>query len=51
MNIGSVSFGGRVRSALEKRVVEPALSPDGKSLVFFQIDQWEQTIMLVNHFR
>jgi Tol biopolymer transport system component/DNA-binding winged helix-turn-helix (wHTH) protein len=35
----------------EKRVVEPALSPDGKSLVFFQIDQWEQTIMLVNHFR
>jgi Tol biopolymer transport system component/DNA-binding winged helix-turn-helix (wHTH) protein len=35
----------------EKRVVEPALSPDGKALVFFQIDQWEQTIMLVNHFR
>ena len=35
----------------EKRVVQPALSPDGKSLVFFQIDQWEQTIMLVNHFR
>jgi Tol biopolymer transport system component/DNA-binding winged helix-turn-helix (wHTH) protein len=35
----------------DKRVVEPALSPDGKSLVFFQIDQWEQTIMLVNHFR
>jgi Tol biopolymer transport system component/DNA-binding winged helix-turn-helix (wHTH) protein len=35
----------------EKRVVQPALSPDGKSLIFFQIDQWEQTIMLVNHFR
>ncbi len=35
----------------EKRVNEPAVAPDGKSLVFFQIDQWEQTIMLVNHFR
>ena len=35
----------------DKRVVEPALSPDGTSLIFFQIDQWEQTIMLVNHFR
>ena len=35
----------------EKRAVEPGLSPDGKSLVFFQIDQWEQTIMLVNNFR
>ena len=35
----------------EKRAVEPALSPDGKSVIFFQIDQWEQTIMLVNHFR
>ena len=35
----------------DKRVVEPALSPDGTSLAFFQIDQWEQTIMLVNHFR
>jgi Tol biopolymer transport system component/DNA-binding winged helix-turn-helix (wHTH) protein len=34
----------------DKRVVEPALSPDGTSLIFFQIDQWEQTIMLVNHF-
>ncbi len=34
----------------EKRVVEPALSPDGKSLVFFQIDQWDQSIMLANHF-
>jgi Tol biopolymer transport system component len=34
----------------DKRVVEPALSPDGTSLIFFQIDQWEKTIMLVNHF-
>ena len=36
--------------SLEKRAVEPAVSPDGKFLIFFQIDQWEQTIMLVNHF-
>ena len=36
---------------LEKRAVQPAVSPDGKTVVFFQIDQWEQTIMLVNHFR
>ncbi len=36
--------------SLEKRAVEPAVSPDGKSVIFFQIDQWEQTIMLVNHF-
>jgi Tol biopolymer transport system component/DNA-binding winged helix-turn-helix (wHTH) protein len=36
--------------SLEKRAVEPAVSPDGSSVIFFQIDQWEQTIMLVNHF-
>ena len=36
--------------SLEKRAVEPAISPDGKSVIFFQVDQWEQTIMLVNHF-
>ncbi len=36
--------------SLQKRAVEPAVSPDGKSVIFFQIDQWEQTIMLVNHF-
>jgi Tol biopolymer transport system component len=35
----------------EKRVVEPTLSRDGRFLVFFQIDQWEKTIMLVNNFR
>ena len=35
----------------EKRVVEPAISSDGRSLVFFQIDQWEKTIMLINNFR
>jgi Tol biopolymer transport system component len=35
----------------EKRVVEPAISTDGRSLVFFQIDQSEKTIMLVNNFR
>lgn len=29
----------------------PALSPDGKSIVFSQLDQADQTIMLVNHFR
>ena len=41
----------RLLMPLGKRVTQPALAPDGKSLVFFQIDQWEQTIMLVNHFR
>jgi Tol biopolymer transport system component/DNA-binding winged helix-turn-helix (wHTH) protein len=29
----------------------PALAPDGKSIVFSQLDQADQTIMLVNHFR
>ena len=37
--------------SFKKRVVEPAISSDGRSLVFFQIDQWEKTIMLVNNFR
>jgi Tol biopolymer transport system component len=35
----------------EKRVVEPTLSSDGRFLVFFQIDQWEKSIMLVDNFR
>ncbi len=30
---------------------QPAVAPDGKSIVFAQIDQWDQTVMLVNHFR
>jgi Tol biopolymer transport system component len=30
---------------------QPAVAPDGKSIVFSQIDQWDQTVMLVNHFR
>jgi Tol biopolymer transport system component len=29
----------------------PALAPDAKSIVFSQLDQADQTIMLVNHFR
>jgi Tol biopolymer transport system component len=37
--------------SLEKRAVEPALSPDGQSLIFFQIDRYERPIMLVSHFR
>jgi hypothetical protein len=28
----------------------PIRGPDGKSIVFSQIDQWDRTIMLVNHF-
>jgi Tol biopolymer transport system component len=37
--------------SLEKIGVFPALAPDGKSIVFSQLDQTDQTIMLVNHFR
>jgi Tol biopolymer transport system component len=29
----------------------PAVAPDGKSVVFSQVDDADQTIMLVNHFR
>jgi len=29
----------------------PAVAPDGKSIVFSQIDQLDQTIMIANHFR
>jgi len=29
----------------------PTLAPDGRSIVFSQIDQWDQTVMLVSHFR
>jgi len=35
----------------EKLYGQPAAAPDGKSIVFSQIDQWDRTIMLVNHFR
>jgi Tol biopolymer transport system component len=35
----------------EKSGGSPALAPDGKSVVFSQLDQVDQTIMLVNHFR
>ena len=37
--------------SLEKSYGHPAAAPDGKSIVFSQIDQLDQTIMLVNHFR
>ena len=36
---------------LEKIILHPAVAPDGKFIIFSQIDQWDQTIMLVNHFR
>jgi Tol biopolymer transport system component len=35
----------------EKFGGNPALAPDGKSIVFSQLDQADQTILLVNHFR
>jgi Tol biopolymer transport system component/DNA-binding winged helix-turn-helix (wHTH) protein len=34
----------------EKHSFNPALSPDGKFLIFAQMDEQDQTIMLVNHF-
>ena len=34
-----------------KKIWNPAVAPDGKSIVFSQLDQTDQTIMLVNHFR
>ena len=38
-------------SRLEKHAVNPALSPDGKLLIVSQLDENDQTIMLLNHFR
>ena len=35
---------------LQKNASDPALSPDGKSLIFAQTDEQDSTIMLVNHF-
>ena len=37
--------------AQEKIGDYPAVAPDGKSIVFSQIDQLDQTIMIANHFR
>lgn len=34
----------------EKSTLNPALSPDGKFLIFVQRDEQDQTIMLVNRF-
>jgi Tol biopolymer transport system component/DNA-binding winged helix-turn-helix (wHTH) protein len=34
----------------EKHTINPALSPDGKFLIVNQLDESDQTIMLVNHF-
>jgi Tol biopolymer transport system component/DNA-binding winged helix-turn-helix (wHTH) protein len=36
---------------LDKYANNPAVSPDGKSLIYVQMDQNDRTIMLVNHFR
>jgi len=35
---------------LEKYAINPAVSPDGKSLIYVQMDQNDHTIMLLNHF-
>jgi Tol biopolymer transport system component len=37
--------------SLEKFGRHPAVAPDGKSIVFSQADQLDQTIMIANHFR
>jgi Tol biopolymer transport system component len=37
--------------SLEKIGLHPAVAPAGNSIVFSQIDQFDQTIMLANHFR
>ena len=36
---------------LEKFAINPAVSPDGRSLLYVQLDQHDSTLMLVNHFR
>jgi Tol biopolymer transport system component/DNA-binding winged helix-turn-helix (wHTH) protein len=38
-------------ATLDKIARYPAVAPDGKSIVFSQVDQADQTIMIVNHFR
>jgi Tol biopolymer transport system component/DNA-binding winged helix-turn-helix (wHTH) protein len=35
----------------QKHVLNPAISPDGKTLIYVQMDQFDRTIMLVNYFR
>jgi len=35
----------------EKHVSNPAISPDGKTLIYAQMDQFDRTIMLGNYFR
>jgi Tol biopolymer transport system component len=37
--------------AFQKHVLNPAISPDGKTLIYVQMDQFDRTIMLVNYFR
>jgi Tol biopolymer transport system component len=37
--------------SLEKPAYYPIVAPDGTSVVFVQIDQRDQTIMVINHFR
>jgi Tol biopolymer transport system component len=47
-------FKSRERSsiaALGRLAGNPALSPDGKSLIYSQVDLIDETIMLVNNFR
>ena len=35
---------------LDKYAVNPAVSPDGKSLIYANLDQNDRTIMLLNNF-
>jgi len=35
---------------LEKFAINPAVSPDGKFLIYVQLDQHDSTLMLVNNF-
>jgi len=35
---------------LEKYAINPAVSPDGKFLIYVQLDQHDSTLMLVNNF-
>ena len=51
--ISFYDFGGKKVTEvlrLEKFAINPAVSPDGKSLIYVQMDQNDRTIMLVNHF-
>jgi Tol biopolymer transport system component/DNA-binding winged helix-turn-helix (wHTH) protein len=37
--------------AFQKHALNPAISPDGKTLIYIQMDELDRTIMLVDYFR